>query len=154
GARSEPGRSELLGALAPHSPWLRPVLRLEIERHRSADELLQGRLIDLFALVDVDGAPDISLEAGVEEPRRVVQRSSSRRGHLDDLLGRLSGANDPGVRPHGSPHPLPLFDDLWICAVDDLSYPCERLSTPVAKFLDLFVDECGRGVRRNGLFHA
>jgi hypothetical protein len=39
---------------------------VEIERHGSADEVLQGRLIDLVAFVDVDGAPDIPLEAGVE----------------------------------------------------------------------------------------
>ena len=43
-----------------------PALALEIERHGSADEILQGRLIDLVAFVDVDGAPDISLETGVE----------------------------------------------------------------------------------------
>jgi hypothetical protein len=28
-----------------------------MERHCSADEILQGRLIDLVAFVDVDGAP-------------------------------------------------------------------------------------------------
>ena len=41
-------------------------LALEIERHGRADEILQGRFIDLVALVDVDGAPDTPLEAGVE----------------------------------------------------------------------------------------
>jgi hypothetical protein len=45
---------------------LRLALALEIERHGSADEILQGRLIDLVAFVDVDGAPDIPVEAGVE----------------------------------------------------------------------------------------
>jgi len=56
--------------LAARSPGLRLGLRLalalEIERHGSADEILQGRLIDLVAFVDVDGAPDIPLEAGAE----------------------------------------------------------------------------------------
>ena len=42
---------------------LRLALALEIERHCRADEILQGRLIDLVAFVDVDGAPDIPLEA-------------------------------------------------------------------------------------------
>jgi hypothetical protein len=48
--------------------WLGLGLRLglEIERDGSADEILQGRLIDLVAFVDVDGAPDIAFEAGVE----------------------------------------------------------------------------------------
>ena len=63
------------GPLAARSPGLRlatcrPVawlaLALEIERHCSAEEILQGRLIDSVAFVDVDGAPDIPFEAGVE----------------------------------------------------------------------------------------
>src|SRR5438105_2544930 len=52
--------------VAARSPGLRLALALEIERHCSADEILQGRLIDLVAFVDVDGAPDIPVEAGVE----------------------------------------------------------------------------------------
>jgi hypothetical protein len=56
----------------PRSPGLRLGLGLglrlglEIERDGSADEILQGRLIDVVAFVDVDGAPDIAFEAGVE----------------------------------------------------------------------------------------
>jgi hypothetical protein len=46
---------------------LRFTVALEIERHRSADEVLQGRLIDLVPFVNVDGAPDIPLEARIEE---------------------------------------------------------------------------------------
>jgi len=61
---------KLVGPLAARSPGLRLglrfVLALEIERHCSADEILQGGLIDLVAFVDVDGAPDIPVEAGVE----------------------------------------------------------------------------------------
>ncbi len=41
-------------------------LALEIERHGGTNEVLQGRLIDRVALVDVDGAPDVPLQAGVE----------------------------------------------------------------------------------------
>ncbi len=52
------------------TPALRLVLclgfALEIERNCGADETLQRRLINLIAFVDVDGAPDIPLEAGVE----------------------------------------------------------------------------------------
>src|ERR1019366_4278113 len=53
------GRSNLAGPLAARSPGLRLTLGLEIERHCRADEILQGRLIDLFAFMDVDGAPGI-----------------------------------------------------------------------------------------------
>ena len=44
-------------------PWF----ALEIERDGCADEILQGRLIDLVAYMDVDGAPDIPFRAGVEQ---------------------------------------------------------------------------------------
>ena len=57
---------KLLGPLAVRSPGLRLALALDIERHCRADEILQGRLVHLFAFVDVDGAPDIPIEAGVE----------------------------------------------------------------------------------------
>ena|SRR5262252_6873898 len=59
-----PRKGRLVGALAAGSPgrWL----ALEIERHCSPDQVLQGSLIDLVAFVDVDGAPDIPFEAGVE----------------------------------------------------------------------------------------
>src|SRR5207244_13528462 len=57
---------KLVGPFAARSPGLRLALALEIERHCSADEILQGRLIDLVAFVDVDGAPGIPVEAGVE----------------------------------------------------------------------------------------
>src|SRR5262245_43983510 len=65
----------LAGPLAP-SPRLQFGLPLglglafalngDIEGHGSTDQLLQRRLIDLLAFMDVDGAPDIPLEAGVE----------------------------------------------------------------------------------------
>ena len=59
---------KLVGPLAARSPGLglRLALALEIERHGSADEILQSRLIELVVFVDVDGAPDIPVEAGVE----------------------------------------------------------------------------------------
>jgi hypothetical protein len=62
---------KLVDLLAARSPGLRLALALaleiEIERHCSADEILQGRLIDLVAFMDVDGTPDIPVEAGVEQ---------------------------------------------------------------------------------------
>ena len=57
---------KLVVPLAARSPGLRLALALEIERHCSADEILQGRLIDIIAFMDVDSAPDIPLEPGVE----------------------------------------------------------------------------------------
>src|SRR5260370_6650210 len=66
-SREQPAKERrLVGPLAARSPGLRLTFALEIKRHGSADEILRGRLIDLVALVDVDGAPDIPVEAGVE----------------------------------------------------------------------------------------
>src|SRR5271167_1094967 len=116
---------KLAGPLAARSPGLRLALAREIERHCSADEILQGRLIDLVAFVDVDGAPDIPVEAGVEQTGRVLQRSSLGECHLDDVLVRLSRANDAAAGEDGSPRrcrldPLPLLDDLRVCLAYDL----------------------------------
>ncbi len=58
---------KLVGPLAARSSGLRLALALEIERHCGADKILQGRFIHVVAFVDIDGAPDIPVEAGVEE---------------------------------------------------------------------------------------
>jgi len=46
---------------------------LNVEYDGGADKILQRGLIDLVAFVDIDGAPDISIQAGVEQTRRVFQ---------------------------------------------------------------------------------
>jgi hypothetical protein len=56
-------KGKLIGPLATCRPGFRLALSLEIERYCSADEILQCRVIDLVAFVDVDGAPDIAVEA-------------------------------------------------------------------------------------------
>jgi len=60
----------LVSLIVACSPGLRlglcHSLEFKIKRHGSADEVLQCRLIDLLVFVDVDGAPDISVEARVE----------------------------------------------------------------------------------------
>jgi hypothetical protein len=56
----------LVGALAARLAGLWLALSLVIERHRGADEILQGRVIDFVAFVNIDGPPEIAVEAGVE----------------------------------------------------------------------------------------
>src|SRR5581483_1152182 len=140
--------TQLAGPLAGSSPGLRLglglVLALKIERHGSADKILQGRLIDLVAFVDIDGAPDIPLEAGVEQTRRVLQYSSLGKGHFDHALVCLSRAHDAATGKDGNSrrrrlNPFPLFDDLRICGVYDFTHPGERLPAPVRQVLDLFI---------------
>jgi hypothetical protein len=42
------------------------LLPMRFECHCRADEILQGRLLNLVAFLDVDGAPGVPVEAGVE----------------------------------------------------------------------------------------
>src|ERR1700748_516366 len=109
----------LIRPLAAGAGRFRLVLALEIERHGSEDEVLQRRLIDLVAVVNVDGAADISVETGVEQAGRVLQRSTLGECHLDDALVRLPGADDAAVRTDRRPHQLPLLDHLGVCSVYD-----------------------------------
>src|SRR3954452_7102629 len=92
-----------IGATLP-SPGL-------VEGDRGADQRLQRLLVDRLALVEVDGAPRVPLEARVEETRGVLQGRALGEGHLHHVLVRLAGADDPGVLPHGNAPPLPLLDD-------------------------------------------
>src|SRR6266496_2134637 len=87
---------------------LRFALALQVERHGSANEVFQCRLIDLLAFVNVHGAPDISLEAGVEQTRRVFQRSSLGKRQLDNVLVRLSRADKPRWEKTGTPGEVAL----------------------------------------------
>src|SRR5580704_18139606 len=56
-------------------------LRL-VQGHGGPNESLQSRLVQLVAFVEVDGAPDLAFETGIEEARRVLHRGSLGEGHL------------------------------------------------------------------------
>src|SRR3974390_728345 len=56
---------------------------LEVRRvqgHGGANERLKRLLIDLVALMEIDGAPGVAFEARVEEARRVRQRGAFGEG--------------------------------------------------------------------------
>ena len=53
--------------------------------------------------VDIDGAPGVAFEAGVEQARRVLQRGALGEGQLHDVLVGLAGADDPVVLPDRNP---------------------------------------------------
>src|SRR5579859_1452908 len=112
---------------------------MEIEGHCSADEIFQGRLIDSFTFMDIDGASDISLEAGVEKTCGVFQCSTLGEGQLDGALICLARADDAAMRKDGSP-PFPFFDDFRVCLVDDSAHFRKHLAAPVPKFFDSLVD--------------
>src|ERR1700685_3077566 len=160
GRKPQGATLKLAGTLTARGPELRLrwilALALEIERHGGADEILQSRLVDLVAFVDVDGAPDIALEARVEKRPRILQRRALGECHLDHVLVRLSRTDDAGMREdrssrRGRFYPLPFFDDLRVRFVYDLAHFRQRLPAPVSKVFDLLVNECRSGYRCN--FH-
>src|SRR5437660_757000 len=55
-----------------------------------------------------------------------------------------AGADDPAVRPHRGPHPLPLLEDVGVCLLDQSADPAERLATPVAELGDSLADQLRR----------
>src|SRR5215472_11327677 len=74
-----------------------------VQGHGGTNESLQCLLVDLCALVEVDRAPRVPLEAGVEELRRILQGRPLGEGHLHDALVGLACADQSVVRPHRNP---------------------------------------------------
>src|SRR5262249_9118431 len=113
-----------------------------VQGHGLLNQGLERLLVDLLALVEVDGAPRVPLEAGVEDLRGILQGRAPGEGQLDDLLVDLARAEDPVMRPHRNA-PLPLLDDVGIRRPDQRAEPCERLASPVVELLDPRVDQLG-----------
>jgi hypothetical protein len=59
---------------------------LKVELCDTENEFLQGWLIDLFGLVNVDSTPYIPVEAGVEETGRIFQRAPRAKVILTTCL--------------------------------------------------------------------
>jgi len=74
-----------------------------VQGHGGSNERLQRRRFQFLAFVEVDGAPDVAFEAGIEEGGRVPQSGSSCEGHLHHLLVRLAGTRPgPGIAVLGA----------------------------------------------------
>src|SRR5262252_9201176 len=58
------------------APLRLPASRSRVQRDGALDEILERALVELLALVDVDGTPHVALEARVEELRRILQPSA------------------------------------------------------------------------------
>src|SRR5262245_51157540 len=111
-----------------------------VGRDRRPDQRLEGALVDLFALVDVNRPPHVPVEARVEELGRVLQGSPLGERELHDGLVRLASAYDAVVRPNRGAHPLPLLDDVRVCFLDELAYPAEGFAAPIPEVDDSFRD--------------
>src|SRR6185312_2920726 len=127
-----------------------------VERDRLANERLEGGCVNFLSLVDVDRPAHSAVETRVEETDRILQRRAPGEGKLHDFRVGFAGADDAVVRPDGSAHPLPLFDDVRVCFLDELAHPAQGLPSPVPKFGDPVRDErgCRTALARAGTFHV
>src|SRR5262249_49835736 len=103
-----------------------------------------------------------------EKACRVRERGAFGEGHFDDILVRLTGADDPVVRPHRNPghrvrrlSPFHLLDHIGVGLLDEHSDASERLGPPIIQRLDSRIDEMrGRASSLSslraalGLFHG
>src|ERR1017187_2401684 len=103
-------------------------------------------LIDSIPFMEIDRAPGVAFQAGVEKARWVWERSALGERHLDDALVRLAGADHSIVIPNRNASPLPLLDHLRISLFDQSPDMGERLAPPVIQFFDPRVDQPRRGL--------
>jgi hypothetical protein len=96
GRRAGQGRCVSIGAVRADR-WIAPELggedtdidewelssaSLGVERGGGADEGLQGRFVDVVALADIDGAPGVAVQAGVEQAGWVGQCGTFGEGEF------------------------------------------------------------------------
>src|SRR5438270_5933888 len=142
------------------SPWLCLSAGC-VEGDGRTDERLERARVDLLPLMDVDRAPCVPLEAGVEELGGVLQRSPFGERELHDGLVRLARADDSVVRPCGNArvrrlHPLHFLDDVPVRLFDELAHPAQGLPAPVPELGDPLVNplRCRLALVGIRLFHV
>src|SRR5699024_4169868 len=85
-----------------------------------------------------DCAPGIAVQAGIEQARRVVERSAPGKSQLDLVPVRFTGADDPVVRPHRNAGrvrrllPLLLLGSIRIGPLDERADAGKRRFAPVS----------------------
>src|SRR6202035_4129657 len=115
--------------------------RCGVDRHRGADELLEGSLVDLLPFAEIDRAPRAPFQAGIEELLRVFDGGSARERELHHLLVRFPGADDAVMGPDwGSGRrrlrPFPFLLDFGVGIVYELTDMSEGLAAPVSQILN------------------
>src|SRR5580765_6526449 len=103
---------------------------LEVRRDRLVHELRERGFVDLVALVDVDRAADLALQARVEQALGIRERCAPGERQLHGTLVGLTRAEDAVMRPDRDAGrarlgPLPLFDDTGIRFQDDAPHALE-----------------------------
>src|ERR1700680_4547448 len=115
--------------------------RCVVGRHRGADELLEGSFVDLFPFAEIDRAPRVPFQAGIEELLRVFDGGSAKEDELHDLLVRFTCADAAVMRPDGSSGgrgllPFPLLLNVGVGIVNELTDMSEGLSSPIPQLLN------------------
>ncbi len=103
-------------------------------------ERLEGSPVDTVSLEQVDGAPCVAVEAGVEHADGVVELGAVGEGQLDLLLVGVADGDDAVVFPDGAAHPFPLFFDVGEGVMNELTDLGELLAAPVVKLGDEVID--------------
>src|SRR5919197_1425422 len=78
----------------------------------------------------------------------ILERGAPEEGELDDAFVGLAGTDPAVVRPDrraraGGLRPLPLFDDVRVCFLDEAPHLAQRLAAPVVQLGDSRVDQLG-----------
>ena len=77
----------------------------------------------VLRIPEIDRAPGVAFEAGVEQSPGIIQRSAFGKSQLHDALVGLPGADHPVVRPDRHASPFPVLDDLGIGLSDESPQP-------------------------------
>ena len=143
----------LVGSFKTFSSGLQLVHAFEIERHCSANELLQGRLIHLVAFVNSMARLTFPSRLELKSPAGLFQRSSLGESQLDHVLIGFSGANDAAVGKDGVPTTSTLLDHRIRRGLSRAPWRASSRAT-VPQFVDPRIDK-RRGIfRRHMTFHG
>src|SRR5262249_35069067 len=110
--------------------------RCGVGSHRGADESLEGSVVDLLSFAEVDRAPRVPVQAGIEELSRVLDGGSASEGKLHDLFVRFPCADDAVMRPDRDSPPFPLLLDVGVGIVDNFADMSESLTSPIPQFFN------------------
>ena len=98
--------------------------------------------------MDIDGAPHISVQAGIEETLGILEGSTLGECKFHCSLVRFTRADESVVRPEwgsrvGWFHPFPFLRYFWICFLDEVAHKAKRVPSPIVEFCDSFIDKLG-----------
>src|SRR6188508_1331841 len=94
-----------------------------VQRDSFADQCLERGLVDLIALVEVDGTPGVAFEARVEEFLRILDLRTFEERQLHDALVCLSRTDHPVLIPDRNSSPLPFFNNGGSRLFDESTQP-------------------------------